>query len=164
MKMGPREAADVIRVTLGADDASALRADFEHSMAYVRQVMSYLGLEDTPLNCTRVYLTLRHHGVELPAHQPYPKWVKRADGATTIVHSAEAAQEFFDELAGAAEYVPPQTAAEAIQRMADDVDPEGTARMNWPHLFIVRDPQQPEPPPTPNPVFTDPPASPDADK
>jgi hypothetical protein len=47
----------------------------------------------------------------------------------------------------------PATRDEAIERMrADgDKDPEGTARMNWPHLFDAAQMQQPTPFPPPQP-------------
>lgn len=39
--------------------------------------------------------------------------------------------------------MPPATKEEAIERMRadDDADPEGTAKMNWPHLFSRAVPQ-----------------------
>lgn len=86
MKLGPKEAAAVIR---GHVEAAVLPPEESHMLRFLQQVAAELGLDHTvPENLHKVAAALKHSDIDIHEGHEYPKWV--GENATAkIVNSAE---------------------------------------------------------------------------
>lgn len=89
MKLGPVEAANVIRPRLMADMSSRANPEDQHAMNFAKAVASQCGLEATPENVQHIIILLREHNIEIPSGQEYPKWVTRKYDNTQHVANNE---------------------------------------------------------------------------
>lgn len=93
-RMGPVEAANVIRAVFKKDRMSHMSPEYVHELKFVEEVCDQLGADKNPQTVMHVRNLLREAGVDLPKGQEYPKYVKRGyDGAMLVARDEQHARE-----------------------------------------------------------------------
>lgn len=97
MKMGPREAAALIREKI---HATTMDPQSQHQANYVGAVCAYAGLDKDPQNLQHVFDVLRENDIEIPSGDEYPKYVGKLGDRDLIADDESHEQKLRDELEG----------------------------------------------------------------
>ena len=81
-KIGPREAADLIRDEFTNEH---LDPQFHHQVVFSGKILDHLGEEKTPENVAKVMRLLGKHGIDGAAYVEYPAWVQNDRGERAVV-------------------------------------------------------------------------------
>lgn len=81
-KIGPKEAADVIRADYQHEH---VEPHFHHQVRFANDVLTEMGEEKSPENVARVMRLLDKNGIEGHAYADFPKWVKNERGESAVV-------------------------------------------------------------------------------
>lgn len=97
MKMGPREAALLIREKV---HTTTMDPRSQHQVRYVEAVCQYAGIDSNPQNLQHVFDVLRENDIEIPSGDEYPKYIGKMGDRDLIADNEEHEQKLRDELEG----------------------------------------------------------------